>query len=157
MCQALFGLEGHRYICGRKRAFLAAVLVIVMVTAFNDGLEIFVNDVCRTEPTHPTAMFIKALIDKKLSPRRCTVGIEALRRSSSAAPSGETTCADSISSRAFLSRVFDGAMAMPFEPRGLFEDIVVYCKRTRSQFRIAIKCGEVAEADRLDITADAAL
>ncbi len=57
-------------------AFLGAELIKVLAVLFYDLLVEFVDDVSGARRVHPAEAGIEALIDKELSPRRRTVGVE---------------------------------------------------------------------------------
>src|SRR6266478_5199043 len=58
------------------RTLFVAILVIELIAFLHDGFEILIDGVNGARRVHPTATFVETLIDEKLSPGYCAVGIQ---------------------------------------------------------------------------------
>src|SRR6202008_1083190 len=62
----------------QNRTLSRIVAINEVVTAPGDGLQILVDVVGAGRRVHPAGAVVEALIDEKLSPRHCAIGIQAL-------------------------------------------------------------------------------
>ena len=59
-------------------AQFAAVVVLQFAVFTHHLMDKFVDKICLGAGVHPAGSFVESLIDKKLTPGRCAVGIESL-------------------------------------------------------------------------------
>src|SRR5438876_854350 len=72
------GFVRHGDFAGRDQKFLVAVLVVKAVALFIDGFQIKAKLARAARGMHPTGAVVEPLVDEKLAPGHCSVGVEAV-------------------------------------------------------------------------------
>ena len=75
-CHSAVGLVGNLDHGRGDGTLFVAVLVVELIAPLHDCFEILVDSVNGARRMHPTAMLVKSLVNKKLAPGRCAVGIQ---------------------------------------------------------------------------------